>query len=385
MDDFYYHSPTKIIFGKNTQILLGKETKKYSAKILLHYGTGSIKKHGLYDEVVNSLKNENIEFIELGGVLPNPRLPKVEEGIMLCRKHNINFILAVGGGSVIDSAKAIAIGVNYDGDVWDFFGKGKNIESALPVGAVLTLSATGSETSPNSVITNEKEKRKLAIESDLIRPVFAILNPELTYTLPKNQTANGICDMMAHIFERYFTNTANVDLTDELCEATLRSIIHNSKIVMKNPKEYNARANLMLASTIAHNGILGVGREEDWASHLIEHEISAFYDIAHGAGLSIIFPAWMKYVYKVNTEKFVQYAKKVWGICMEDGEKIALEGITTTEKFFKSLGLPTRLKEMNIGNEKFELMAKHCTKKGPIGSFQKLYEKDVIEILKLAL
>ncbi len=382
MEDFSYYSPTKIIFGKNTQSQVGAETKKHSNKILLHYGMGSIKKSGLYDEVVNSLKKENIEIVELEGVLPNPRLEKVNEGIELCRKHSIDFILAVGGGSVIDSAKAIAIGAKYKGDVWDFFEKRKKIEKAIPIGVILTLSATGSETSTNSVITNGN--RKLAIGSSLLRPKFAILNPELTYSLPKNQTANGICDMMAHIFERYFSNTKNVDLTDGLCEATLRSIIYNSKIVMKNQKDYDARANLMWASTIAHNDILGVGRNEDWASHMIEHELSAFYDIAHGAGLSIIFPAWMKYVCKINIERFAQFAENVWGIKGENKEKLALEGILATEKYFKSLNLPIRLSELNIKEEKFVEMSNLCVKNGPVGSLRKLYEKDIIEIFKLA-
>jgi len=385
MDNFTYQCQTRFIFGKDTEKLVGEETKKYSTRILLHYGTESIKKSGLYEKIISSLKDSKITYFELPGVVPNPRLGLVKEGITLCRKNKIDFILAVGGGSVIDSAKAIAVGVPYKGEVWDFFSKRTNIKKALPVGVILTLPASGSEASSNAVITNEEQHRKLVIGSNLIRPVFSIMNPELTFTLSKFQTACGIADMMAHIFERYFSNSSGVDLTDKLCEATLRSIIKNSKLVIKEPNNYEYRANLMWAGTIAHGGILGVGRSEDWASHVIEHELSAFYDIAHGAGLAVIFPAWMKYVYKQKIEKFSQFGREVWGISSGTEEEIALKSIENTKKFFSELGLPITLKELKIDRSKPEQMSKLCTSSGKIGNFVKLDAKDVLEIYKLAL
>jgi len=380
MEDFTFQCKTKFIFGKNTENQVGDETKKYSSNILLHYGKGSIKKSGLYDKIIKSLDNSGVKYTELSGVIPNPRLELVKEGIKICRENKIDFILAVGGGSVIDSAKAIAMGVPYEGDVWDFFSKGKKITNALHISTVLTLPATGSEASSATVITNGK--RKLAASSDFLRPVFSIMNPELTFTLPKFQTVCGISDMMAHIFERYFSNSKNVNLTDELCEGTLRSLIKNARLVMKEPENYDCRANIMWAGTIAHGGILGTGRDEDWASHRIEHELSAFYDITHGAGLSIIFPAWMKYVYKHDVNKFAQFGKEVWGIESENKEETALKAIEHTKNFFREIGLPVSLKELKINEEKLEEMAKAC---GSVGNFVKLNEKDVLEIYRLAL
>ncbi len=383
MENFTYHCPTKIIFGKGTESRVGQEIKE--KKILLHYGGGSIKKSGLYEKVVASLKENGVEFVELSGVVPNPRLSLVNEGIELCRKEEIRFILAVGGGSVIDSAKAIAVGVPYSGDVWDFFDKKAQIEEALPVGVVLTIPAAGSEASSASVITNEKKTRKLSIQSNLLRPVFAIMNPELTFTLPKFQTACGIADMMTHICERYFTNTHSVDLTDELCEGTLRSIIENSRAVMKNPKDCDARANLMWASTLAHNGILGTGREEDWASHKIEHEVSAFYDVTHGAGLAAIVPAWMEFVHKHDTERFARFAREVWDVEAERRAEAALEASVQMKAFFKEIGLPTTLREWKVDNQKFSEMAKACTSRGSVGNFVKLNSHDIEKIYEMAL
>ncbi len=298
MKNFSYDNKTTILFGKDTQFNVGKEIKPYGQKVLLHYGGGSIKKSGLYDSIIKILKHDNLEIFELGGVKPNPRLQLVKEGIEICKKNNIEFILAVGGGSVIDSAKAIGIGSKYDGDVWDFYLGKAEINATIPLGVILTIPAAGSESSTGSVITNEDGWYKRSAGSTLIRPKFAIMNPEITYTLPNYQTACGATDMMAHVFERYFTNEKEVDFTDELCEGTIRSIMRNAKIAIKEPNNYGARANLMWAGTIAHNGLLGTGRIDDWASHNIEHELSAIYDIAHGAGLAIIFPHWMKYVYK---------------------------------------------------------------------------------------
>jgi len=290
VNNFIFLNPTRIIFGKGTENLVGAETKKHADKVLLHYGGGSIKKIGLYDTVVKSLKEAGVEFTELAGVQPNPRLSLVRQGIEICRKEGIRFILAVGGGSAIDSAKAIAVGVPYDGDVWDFYiGKAK-VKEALPVGVVLTIPAAGSEASPSSVITNEDGWYKRGLTTDRIFPRFSILNPELTYTLPNYQTACGAADIMAHIMERYFTNTKDVELTDRLCESTMKTLINNVPKALANPTDYAARAEIMWTATVAHNNLLGTGRDEDWASHDIEHEISGIYDIAHGAGLAIVFP-----------------------------------------------------------------------------------------------
>jgi alcohol dehydrogenase YqhD (iron-dependent ADH family) len=388
MENFVFNSPTKIIFGKGTENLVAAEVINYSKKILFCYGGGSIKKTGLYDKVVNSLNEANIEFVELGGVKPNPRLGLVHEGIKLCRDNNINFILAVGGGSAIDTAKAIAVGVPYNGDVWDFYTGKSTVTEVLPIGVILTIPATGSEASNSSVITNEKGWYKKGINSDLIRPSFSILNPELTYTLPPYQTACGAADIMAHVMERYFTNVDHVDLTDRLCEATLKTIINNAPIALDQPDNYNARAEIMWAGTIAHNNLLSTGRIGDWASHKIEHELSGMYDIAHGAGLSIIFPAWMKYVYKHNVSRFVQFAVRVWDVDMpfESPEAIALEGIRRMTEFFKKLGLPVTLSDANIMDDKFEEMADKCTDSERItwGQFVVLHKKDIISIYKLA-
>ncbi|MCD6496623.1 MAG: iron-containing alcohol dehydrogenase [Candidatus Aenigmarchaeota archaeon] len=385
MDNFTLHMPTKVIFGRGTETGVGQEVRKHSGNILLHYGGGSIKRTGLYDRVVESLEKAGIKFAELGGVVPNPRLSMVRKGIELCRKEGIDFILAVGGGSVIDSSKAIAAGAPYEGDVWDFFTKKTVIKNPLKVGVILTISAAGSEMSPSMVITNEEGGRKLSARSDLSRPVFSILNPELTFTLPKKQIAYGSADMFAHIVERYFTNTKNVDVTDEMCEAVMRSIIRNSKKAVADPKDYDAQAELMWAGTVAHNGILGTGREEDWASHKIEHELSAAYDIAHGAGLAVIIPAWMKYVYKHDTARFARYGRNVFHVFEKDDEKAALMGIKETEKFFSSLGLETTLKGLGIGGSRFEEMSRLAAKPEPIGNFVSLDAGDIVKIYRLAL
>lgn len=388
MQNFTFKSPTKIIFGKDTENLLGKEIKQYSSKVLLCYGGGSIKKTGLYDKVINSLKESNVDYVELSGIRPNPRLSLVYQGIKLCHENNINFIVGVGGGSVIDTAKAIAVGVPYDGDVWDFYTGKEKVTKALPVGDVLTIPATGTEASNSSVITKEEGLYKKGINSDLIRPVFSILNPELTYTLPVYQTACGACDMMAHIMERYFTNEPNVDLTDRLSEAALKTIINNTPLVLKDPENYNARAEIMWAGTLAHNGLMGTGRVEDWASHKIEHELSAIYDIAHGAGLSIVFPAWMKYVYKHNIKRFVQFAVRVWDVNLsfDNEEAIALEGIRRITEFFKSIGLPVTLTDAGIPQDRIEEMADKCTSSDTKtwGNFVTLHKQDIINIYKLA-
>ncbi|MDT8860118.1 iron-containing alcohol dehydrogenase [Alkalihalobacillus sp. MEB130] len=386
MQDFTFHNGTKIIFGKDQEQMVGQESSLYGSKVLLHYGGGSIKESGLYDRVVQSLHEKGIEIVELGGVKPNPRVSLVREGITLCQEENIDLILAVGGGSVIDSAKAIAIGVNYQGDVWDFFTGEATVTKCLPIGVVLTIPAAGSESSSGTVITNEEGAYKRAVGHDMMRPKFAILNPVLTYILPSYQTACGITDMMAHILERYFTNEKHVDLTDRLCEATLKTIINHAHTVLDDPTNYHARAEIMWAGTLAHNDLLSTGRVGDWGSHDIEHEISGIYDLAHGAGLAIIFPAWMKYVYKHDVTRFAQFANRVWDveIDLNDLEKTALEGIKKTEEFFHSIGMPVTLAEANIGNEHFEEMAKKGTERGPLGNFVKLHEADVYNIYQLA-
>ena len=387
MENFEFYSPTRIIFGRGTEEKVGELTKEYGTKVLLHYGGGSIKKYGLYDKVIKSLQDAGIDFIELGGVQPNPRLELVKEGIKICRENDIDFILAVGGGSVIDSAKAISLGVPYEGDVWDFF-MGKALpEKNLPVGVVLTIPAAGSESSNSVVITKEEGLLKRSCNNDINRPVFAIMNPELTFTLPPYQTASGVVDMMAHIMERYFTHQTDVDLTDGLCESMLKTIMKNALIVMEEPDNYDARAELMWAGTLAHNGLVGTGRIGDWASHAIEHELSAMYDVAHGAGLAVVFPAWMKYVYKHNVNRFAQFAVNVFNLDYDfaNPERTALEGIRRLMDFFRRIGMPTNLEELGIPDDRLEEMASKCKRpnNGRLGYFVPLTEEDILEILKL--
>lgn len=390
MLNFDMHIPTRIIFGKDTQKEIGRLIRPYTKKALLHYGGNSIKKSGLYDQVVASLKENNIDFVELGGVVPNPRLSLAEEGAKLCRKEGVDLILAVGGGSVIDSAKAIAIGACND-DIWKFYEEGGEIKGALPVATILTIPAAGSESSPHTVITNEEKQIKKGYGSNFLKPVLSIVNPELFFTLPKNQIANGVADMMSHIFERYFTNTTHTDLTDGLCETTLKTIMKNALIVSQNPENYDAWCQVGFGGTIAHNDILGLGRAQDWACHDMEHELSAIYDIAHGAGLAILTPAWMQYVYKTNINMFVQFAVNVMGVegSYRDPDAIVMEGIARLREFYRKIGLPATLTEMGIEESRYELMARKATgeaygKEHSIGGLKKLYWQDVLEIYKLA-
>jgi alcohol dehydrogenase YqhD (iron-dependent ADH family) len=389
MDNFEFKNTTKIIFGRGTENGVGTETKKHAGKVLLHYGGGSVKKSGLYDRVVKSLKSAGIEFIELGGVQPNPRLSLVREGISICRDKKIPFILAIGGGSAIDSAKAIAVGVPYKGDVWDFYDNKGMPEEALPVATVLTIPAAGSESSPSSVITKEEGALKRGLTTELIRPVFSILNPELTFTLPAYQTACGAADIMAHIMERYFTNTEQVDFTDRLCEAAMKSIIANVPRVLRDPENYDARAEVMWAGSVAHNDLLGTGRTGDWGSHMIEHELSGIYDVAHGAGLAVVFPAWMKYVYTHDIARFTQFASRVWNVEIDFAhpDRTAIEGIARLEGFFKSIGLPVTLRDLKIPGGRIDEMADKCTLGDTIkvGNFVRLDKKAVADILTLAI
>jgi alcohol dehydrogenase len=386
MKNFTFKNDTRIIFGKDTEGQVGKEAAKYGKKVLLHYGGGSIKKYGLYDRVLKSLKDEGLEVIELGGVMPNPRLSLAREGIDICRREKIDSILAVGGGSAIDSAKTISLGVPYSGDVWDFYAGIATPEKVLPVGVVLTIPASGSESSSGAVITNEDGMYKKGFSSELMRPKFAILNPEISFTLPPYQTACGCADMMAHVMERYFTNVRDVELTDRLCEATLKTVINNALKVLEEPENYAARAEIMWAGTIAHNDLLDTGRIGDWASHDIEMEISAIYDLAHGAGLAIVFPAWIEYVYKNDINRFVRFAVKVWDVEYDfnDVEKTVKEGIKRLRNFFSEIGLPTTLEEAGIPYDRFKEMARKCREWGPVGKFVELDVDDIIKILEMA-
>lgn len=388
MLDFTFYNPARIVFGKQSLSLLGAMLETYAGKrLLLHYGGGSVIKNGVFDKVVSILEESGVFFIELGGVMPNPRISLVREGIKICREYNIDFILAVGGGSVIDSAKGIAAGVKYDGDIWECYMTPKRIVSALPLGVVLTIPAAGSETSSGSVVTDEKTGFKRYTGGECLIPKFAILNPEFTFTLPAYQTACGASDIMAHLMERYFTNVKNVDFTDRLIEGSLKTILYNTPLVLEIPDNYEARAEIMWASTIAHNNLLNTGRIGDWGSHDIGHELSALYDIAHGASLSIIFPAWMKYVYKANVDKFIQFAVRVFDVelAIEDKDRIVYEMIKRLEGFYRSAGLPVRLSEIGIGNERLREMAdKAIIGRGTLGQLVKLTADDILEIYKLA-
>ena len=388
MDNFIFDNHTKIIFGKDMESKVGKEISRYGKKVLLHYGGGSIKRSGLYDKVVNSLQEVGVEFIELGGVQPNPRLSLVYEGIKLCKKHGIDAILAVGGGSTIDSSKAIGLGVKYDGDVWDLYEDETRIQDCLPIATILTISAAGSESSNSSVITNDTLGIKRSSHSSAIYPVFSIINPELCYTLPKYQIACGSADIFAHLAERYFTNTQGVEFTDRLIEATMKTILHNSPKLVEGNADYDTWAQVVWAGTIAHNNLLNTGRVGDWASHNIEHELSAMYDIAHGAGLAIVFPAWMKYVYRHDLDRFVQFAVRVFHVEENyfDKEETALKGIAAFTNFLKSLGLSTTLTETGLPCDKFQEMAAQAAKigGGTQGHFVELTPEDIVNIYNLA-
>jgi len=388
MNNFEYQNPTKIIFGRSSEAKVGVETARFSKKVLLHFGGASARNTGLLDRIKASLASAGVEWAELGGVRPNPVLSLVNSGIELCRKEKIGFILAVGGGSVIDSAKAIAVGVPYEGDVWDFY-TGKAIPaSALPLGTVLTIPAAGSESSSGSVITNEAGLLKRALNHDLLYPRFSILNPVLAYTLPKNQRAYGVADIMAHLMERYFTNVPAVEFTDRLIEATLKTVISAAPCIFNDEPDYDAWADVMWAGTIAHNNLLDTGRIGDWASHDIEHELSGIYDIPHGVGLAIIFPSWMRYTLSHDPARFAQFAARVWNVepYFFDTNRVAEEGIQRLSSFWSSLGLPSRLADLGIGPENLSLMADKCTSGDTktVGRFVELRKSDIEAIYTAA-
>ncbi|WP_125152358.1 iron-containing alcohol dehydrogenase [Clostridium rectalis] len=386
MLNFKYSIPTEIYFGKRQIKNLSSGIKKFGSTVLLAYGGGSIKKNGIYDEIIKIFSDNNIKFIELNGIEPNPKLTSVIKGVDLCRNNNVDIILAVGGGSVIDCCKAIAAGVYYDGSPWDFCIGKAIIKKALPIGTILTLSATGSEMNGNAVISNWSTKEKLSLSSPYVKPKFSILDPTYTMTLPAKQTAAGTVDIISHVFEQYFSNTEGTYITDRISEAIIKTCIHNAPIAMENGNNYDARANLMWASSLALNELLSYGKVTDWATHAMEHELSAIFDITHGIGLGILIPHWMEYVLdEKNAWKFAEYGKHVWGIAdIENKLSMAKESIKKTSDFFVSLGIPKNLYQVSITKNKLEEMASKAVSRGPIGNFKKLYKEDVLAIFKKA-
>jgi alcohol dehydrogenase YqhD (iron-dependent ADH family) len=388
MENFDFYSPTYFVFGKEKEEVCGDYIKRFQGNhVLIHYGGKSAIKSGLLERVKKSLKKSQLTFEELGGVVPNPRSDLVRKGITLCREKKVDFILAVGGGSVIDSAKAIALGTCYSGDFWDFY-EGKVMpQTALPIATILTIAAAGSEGSGSSVITKVDGMVKRGVSTNLIRPKFSILNPALTTSLPLYQTACGATDIMAHVFERYFTNTKDVEVTDRLCEAMLLTIVNEIPKVWKDPLDYQARANIMWAGMVSHNDLVGVGRSQDWNSHKIEHELSAYYDCAHGAGLAVIMPAWMQYVMHHDIKRFAQVATRVWGCKMEeqDPEITAMEGIQRWKEFLSSIGMPISLKELGVKEEDIPILInKIGIGEGHLEGFYPLNKKAIEEIYDLA-
>ncbi len=387
MKNFNFDTATRILFGKGKTDEIIPEIIRSGSRVLLAYGGGSIKKTGLYNQVVNLLNNDRIYFVELNGIQPNPRMKSVREGVRLCRENKLDFILAVGGGSVLDCAKAIAAGVFYDGDAWDFMIKKASVEEALPIGTILTLAATGSEMNGNAVISNEETSEKRAMSSALLRPVFSVLDPELTFSVNRWHTAAGVTDIMSHIFELYFTPDTGTLVQDALSESLLRICIECGPVAVEEPENYVARANLLWAGTLALNGLLGAGKSAgDWATHAIEHELSAIYDLTHGAGLAIVFPAWMEYVLNPeNSWRFAKLARNVWGIEVTDDMAAARQGIDAAREFFSSIGMPVSLKEVNIDDSQLTEMGKKACVFGPVGLMKELTAEDVTAILRKAL
>ena len=384
MRDFVYYAPTKVHFGKDKHKMIGSIIKEYGFKtIMMQYGMGSIKKSGLYDEVMDSLKSNGINVVEMGGVQANPDIEFVRKAIQVARENNVEMILAVGGGSVIDSCKYTAAGVLSNCDVWDFPTRKSVLENGLPIGCILTLSAAGSEMSSSAVITNSELNMKRGFNSDFNRCLFAICNPELTYSVSKYQTACGIVDIMAHTMERYFVPIEPTDLTDRIAESILKSVINAGNILMTDPYNYEARANMMWASSLSHNDLTGCGRENALPVHQLEHALSGEYEkIAHGAGLAVLFPAWAKYVYQYNISRFAQFARRVWDV-VEDDDKLAAEkGIECLEEFFKRIGMPLSLREFDIPRECTSRLAELCTfgKSREISSLISLNYEKVKEI-----
>ena len=391
MKNFVYYTPTRVVFGKNAEAETGRLVKEQGCqKVLLHYGGGSVKRSGLLERIEDSLRENGVSYVSLGGVVPNPRLSKVYEGIALCRQEGVDFILAVGGGSVIDSAKAIGYGLANDCDVWDFYAKKAVPKACAPIGAVVTIAAAGSEMSDSSVITNEDGWLKRGCNSDLCRCRFAVMNPELTYTLPAYQTACGCADILMHTMERYFTTDKNAELTDQIAEGLMRTVIHNAKILVERPDDYNARAEVMWAGSLSHNGLTGCGVAGDWASHQLEHELGGMFDVAHGAGLAAVWGSWARYVYREDVQRFAQFAVNVMGV--EPGgcsaEELADKGIEAMEAFYRSIGMPTSIHEMGVDvtGEQLHELAYKCSfgNTRTIGNFRKLAMEDMEKIYTMA-
>lgn len=388
MKSFTYYTPTKVFFGREEYKRIGEIVEGYGfKKAMLHYGGGSIKKSGLFDIVASSLKEHGIEVVEFGGAQPNPTLEHATEGMKLCVKEGVDLVLAVGGGSAIDSAKTIAVGAKNDCDTWRFAMKEAEPKAALPVATILTLAATGSEMSASAVITNSELGLKRGYNSDFHRPLFSILCPELTFTLPPYQTACGIVDIMMHTLERYLTRPGDVMITDRMAEGVLTTVVDAGRRAMKNPEDYDARADLMWAGSLSHNDLTGSGRDFMMISHQFEHEMSGMFPyVAHGAGLAVVFPAWAKYVYKKNTRRFARLAELLWGITEGSDEEKAYKGILAFENFFRELGMPVRMKELNIPASAFAPMAAKCTANGTkkLNAIIDYTDKEIIEIFELA-
>ncbi|PWL71537.1 MAG: NADH-dependent alcohol dehydrogenase [Clostridiales bacterium] len=393
MENFNFYAPTQVVFGKNAEAQVGELVKaQHCKKVLVHFGGNSAKKSGLLDRVCASLDKAGIQYVTLGGVVPNPRLSKVREGIELCQKEGVDFLLAVGGGSVIDSCKAIGYGLANDCDVWDLYEGKAAPTGCYPVGAVLTIAAAGSEMSNSSVITNEEGWLKMSCNTDYGRCKFAVMNPELTYTLPQYQTMSGCTDILMHTMERYFTNVETMELTDVIAEALMRNVIRNAKILMKDPENYEARAQVMWASSLAHNDLTGCGAVGDYASHQIEHELGGLFDVTHGAGLAAVWGSWARYVYKHNVNRFAQFAVNVLGVYnhFDNPERTALEGIEAMEKFYREIEMPISIKELLNGKEitdaEIDEMAEKCTRSGKkiVGHFVELKKEDIIKIYEMA-
>ena len=386
MLNFNFQAPTKILFGKNKIEELPAEIKHFGKRILLAYGGGSIKTYGLYSKLTDLLRNNNIEYKELSDIEPNPRITSVRKGAELCKEFDLQLILAVGGGSVIDCCKNIAAAAKYDGDAWDFLIGKANVTDALPIASVLTLSATGSEMNAGAVISNWETNQKLVMSSPLLIPKVSVLDPTYTFTVNKWQTAAGTTDIFTHVCEQYFSTIPNTDIQDRISEAIMLTCIQYGMTALDEPENYEARANLMWASSLALNGMISTGKVGDWTTHMIEHELSAYYDITHGAGLAIILPHWMEYVLdETNVWKFETFAKNVWKLSGNNSMQLAKEAIAKTREFFTEMGMPQKLVEVDINEEYLPKMAKHACRYGSLGFFKKLSEQDVFNILKSAL
>lgn len=387
MLNFEFYTPTKVFFGKDREKQIGEIISNYGyKKIMLQYGKGSIKKSGLYDKIIASLKQFNIEFVEMGGVEPNPKIEFIRRAISIAKKEKIQLVLAIGGGSVIDAAKYTALGAVCECDIWEFVTGKQKPKGALPVGCVLTIAAAGSEMSASAVVSDMSLNMKRGFTSDLIRPLFAVCNPELTYTVSSYQTACGISDILAHTIERYFTPCDEVDITDQIAESVMRAVINAAKVVMNEPNNYEARANIMWASSLSHNNLTGCGRINALPVHQLEHALSGQYDhIAHGAGLAVLFPAWAKYVYKYNIGRFARFARNVWGVTVCDDKKAAEAGIVAMSDFFKFIGMPTSLAEFDVNTNDFERLAELCTfyKSRTINSIIELGFDDIKSIFEI--